>query len=89
MNLSFHKNNWGPGPPARAVTTGYAKVGGAYAPCLDSTEGPYFTYLPIGKCFCFGIKLFLCSNHIRTRTNNSCSRRNLVQPLQKFCFEFN
>ena len=34
----------------------------------------------------FGIKLFLCSNHIKTN-NNSCSRRNLVQPLQKICSE--
>ena len=52
----------------RAVTTGYAKVHGALGPpCLDATEAPYFTYLPIGK-WLFGIKLFLCSNHIRTQT---------------------
>ena len=68
----------------------YAKVGARTGtPCLDSTEGlPTSHTCLLENGFC-GIKLFLCSNHIRTQTNNSCARRNPIQPLQKFCFEFN
>ena len=54
----------------RAVTTAKVRQGTRRArtpPALMQQRAPYFTYLPIGKWF-FGIKLFLCSNHIRTQT---------------------
>ena len=53
----------------RAVTTGYAEVGGAYRrPCLDATESPPTSHTCLLENGFFGIKLFLCSNHIRTQT---------------------
>ena len=37
-------------------------------PCLDATEGPPTSHTCLLENGFFGIKLFLCSNYIRTQT---------------------